>query len=196
MTTNNLRLIPILMYSKYMATYNLGVIMEKICARCKVSKHLPSFVMDKRNEDGRTKTCRKCYATNKLEKFVRTPEQIEAQRQKLLGRKYSLEHRLAQSEGQLRLVEAKKHVFQTREEPDQETFRMRMKYRIWKEQVKKLKGNFCDLCKSTKMLHVHHIKCFYKYPELRTELDNGQVLCVSCHTKLTWKLRKELGNDK
>lgn len=39
----------------------------------------------------------------------------------------------------------------------------------------------CEECGSTEKLEGHHIKEWSKYPELRYEPDNIQILCHSCH---------------
>jgi len=45
-------------------------------------------------------------------------------------------------------------------------------------------GNACECCGQRTDLHVHHIKSWNDYPELRHELDNAKVLCTSCHRKV------------
>lgn len=39
----------------------------------------------------------------------------------------------------------------------------------------------CELCGSTDQLHVHHIKSFTQFPELRLDPDNLMLLCRGCH---------------
>jgi len=39
----------------------------------------------------------------------------------------------------------------------------------------------CECCGVKVSLHVHHIKPFAKYPELRYEQSNAEVLCPKCH---------------
>ena len=47
----------------------------------------------------------------------------------------------------------------------------------------------CKQCSSTDILHVHHIKNWKEYPELRFDINNGITLCKSCHMKLHGKGR-------
>jgi 5-methylcytosine-specific restriction endonuclease McrA len=42
-------------------------------------------------------------------------------------------------------------------------------------------GPICMKCKSTKKIHVDHIKPRSKYPELETDFENLQVLCEPCN---------------
>lgn len=164
--------------------------MEKTCGRCGKTKRVQKFKVDKRQNDGRTVTCRQCYETNKLDKFFRTPEQIESQRKKLLGRKYTLEHRLAISRGQKIAVEKGRHHWKRNNRPHRDSDRTHIEYKIWKEKLLERCGNKCETCDSTNRLHAHHLKCFYAFPELRFDIDNGKILCISCHMRLHAKEKK------
>jgi hypothetical protein len=62
--------------------------------------------------------------------------------------------------------------------------RNKMLYQDWREKVLAKSGKVCAHCGVTKNLHCHHIKGFRAYPELRYDVDNGIVLCSSCHQKL------------
>lgn len=57
----------------------------------------------------------------------------------------------------------------------------------WKREVRERDGNACRRCGFDTNLEVHHIKLWEKYPEFRTELDNGLTLCGNCHTLITSK---------
>lgn len=164
---------------------------RKTCMRCGEERRITSFKMDKRTPDGRTKTCRPCYTHNKLKEPWRpNKEQIESRRKKIVGRKHSLEWRFAISRGQQRAVAEGKHPWKINKDPHRDNDRNRLAYKMFREEVLKNAGYKCELCESTKRLHVHHIKCYYKYPALRLDQTNGQCLCQSCHLKETWKVRK------
>lgn len=57
-----------------------------------------------------------------------------------------------------------------------------LEYKQWRMQVF-LRDNFtCQFCnKRGGEMNAHHIKPFYKFPELRFELNNGVTLCKGCH---------------
>ena len=42
-------------------------------------------------------------------------------------------------------------------------------------------GSVCDCCGTQISLHVHHIKSFAKFPDLRFDRRNSEVLCPMCH---------------
>lgn len=57
-------------------------------------------------------------------------------------------------------------------------------YTRWREKVFERDDYTCQICgKRGGDLNAHHIKPFARYPELRTDLDNGITLCVDCHKK-------------
>jgi hypothetical protein len=49
--------------------------------------------------------------------------------------------------------------------------------------VKDIRGNKCEICDSTKKLHVHHID--YN----NVNIDSLLVVCVSCHKKIHNKIK-------
>lgn len=66
------------------------------------------------------------------------------------------------------------------------------RYREWKERSLERAGYKCEICGAvngymceccgTKIrLHVHHVKSFAKYPDLRFDPQNSEVLCPKCH---------------
>ena len=119
----------------------------------------------------------------KLKGQKRSPEQIEAQRQKLIGRKYSIEHRLAISAGQIKAIEEGRHHWKVNDNTHPHQERCQLRYKIWKEEVKKIKGNKCKMCESTERLHVHHIESYKDFPEKRLDPHNGEILCIRCHMR-------------
>lgn len=154
-----------------------------MCRRCGEVKKVQKFKSDKRQVDGRSVCCVECYTYNKLEKWTRSPEQIESQRNKLKGRKYSLEHRLALSNANKKRVADGIHPWKVNDEEHPNQDRSRLEYKIWKEKVKDLRGNKCKECSSTERLHCHHLLNFKDFPEKRFEPENGELLCIRCHTR-------------
>lgn len=47
----------------------------------------------------------------------------------------------------------------------------------------------CKDCKTAKKLHIHHIKPYLRYEELRLDVDNGMTLCRDCHIKAHKRIR-------
>lgn len=60
--------------------------------------------------------------------------------------------------------------------------RLSYKYRQWRKNVLERDGYYCQVCHGKeKVMHVHHIRPFSKYPESRYDPDNGMTLCPKCH---------------
>ena len=57
-------------------------------------------------------------------------------------------------------------------------------YSMWKEKVKNRDGGICTNCGVNENLHIHHIKSFAQYPELRINVSNGITLCKECHMEV------------
>lgn len=55
------------------------------------------------------------------------------------------------------------------------------KYLEWRRIVLNIYQKKCAECGSKKRLHCHHIRPWAQYPELRYDVNNGQVLCCLCH---------------
>jgi len=56
--------------------------------------------------------------------------------------------------------------------------------RLWRKAVYDRDNRTCVLCGAkNKVMHADHIKSFSLYPELRTSIENGRVLCIQCHRK-------------
>lgn len=60
--------------------------------------------------------------------------------------------------------------------------RYSLEYKQWRLDVLK-QGDFTCTCCGERggKLEVHHILAFSRYPEARLSLDNGSILCKSCH---------------
>ncbi len=68
-----------------------------------------------------------------------------------------------------------------------ERLRYGLEYNIWKLEVYKRDRGICRLCGlrcNNKNIVAHHINNFKDFPELRFSIDNGIVLCRSCHLKI------------
>lgn len=52
------------------------------------------------------------------------------------------------------------------------------------EECGKKHGRYCSCCGEKVVLHIHHIKPYSKYPELRYDVKNGKALCSLCHYKV------------
>ncbi len=57
-------------------------------------------------------------------------------------------------------------------------------YAQWMKDVLERDNYQCQHCNEIKNLRVHHINAFAKYPELRTQLENGITLCEYHHRQL------------
>jgi len=69
-------------------------------------------------------------------------------------------------------------------------------YRDWKIKVRERDGNKCTKCGSTKKIHAHHIISWEENKMLRFEVDNGVLLCISCHNSLHKKGKKRRVSDE
>jgi 5-methylcytosine-specific restriction endonuclease McrA len=60
-------------------------------------------------------------------------------------------------------------------------------YTEWRRLVKLRDLLTCQMCKKKgkRGLHVHHIRRYADYPELRYVVDNGICLCKACHKTVT-----------
>jgi len=64
-------------------------------------------------------------------------------------------------------------------------------WKDWKKQVYERDNHTCQLCfSSEKNLNPHHILYRKDHPELTFDVNNGIVLCRSCHSTVHWKDEK------
>lgn len=83
---------------------------------------------------------------------------------------------------------------------DEDRIRMRSypEYEAWRESVLEIRGRECGACfkgEEHAQLHVHHIRNFSTYRELRTEITNGFVLCRECHIEFHKTYGSDLNNE-
>jgi transcription elongation factor Elf1 len=57
------------------------------------------------------------------------------------------------------------------------------KYRKWRKAVFEKCDNTCQHCGHKDKLHAHHIVAWNDNEMLRFDVDNGIILCISCHAK-------------
>jgi len=62
-------------------------------------------------------------------------------------------------------------------------WRSSREYRTWRVHVIR-RDKVCQVCRSKKNRHAHHLSDASSYPELRFDVKNGIVLCKKCHTSL------------
>lgn len=63
----------------------------------------------------------------------------------------------------------------------------------WRLEILTRDKFICQKChrNDSPKLIAHHIKSVREYPYLSMDIDNGITLCVSCHTKLHWQIKKK-----
>lgn len=57
-------------------------------------------------------------------------------------------------------------------------------YRRFKLKVLERDNRTCQMCGDKNKIHVHHIKPFASFPNLRFDVNNGLSLCQPCHIKV------------
>ena len=64
-------------------------------------------------------------------------------------------------------------------------WRTSKEYKAWRKEVMSVCSDTCTACgKVSSHNHVHHVKCASYNPELKFEVENGTVLCKTCHMLL------------
>lgn len=89
-------------------------------------------------------------------------------------------------ENMFSMLERKRPTFYTATQYKQKahnTKRSSKQYKKWREGVLKRCGYKCTECGATENLHVHHTKQYCDNIFLRTDPNNGTVLCRDCHAK-------------
>lgn len=103
------------------------------------------------------------------------------------GTKFSQEHRQKLSETKQKYFANGRHPhnFKDNKEWENEVIRHSDQYINWRQFVYSKDNYTCQRCKkkSNKII-AHHIKSFSGYPELRFDINNGEVLCRGCHCKI------------
>lgn len=66
------------------------------------------------------------------------------------------------------------------------------KYQRWRKAVLTRDEYLCQGCLTVEGsgLHVHHIKPWALYPELRYDVDNGLTLCAQCHKEIHQAMKR------
>lgn len=134
--------------------------------------------------------------------YVMTDEIKENMRLAQIGKKRSPESiakRVAKNTGKKRSDEARKNISESLKgdkspswkggiSKENDRIRKSVDFKLWREKVFERDNWTCCECDTRGgVLHPHHIKSFYEYPELRFEVNNGITLCVDCHRQTeTW----------
>jgi len=107
----------------------------------------------------------------------------------MTGKHHSLETRIKISNiGKDRVLSGKHNNYMGGIERFNSAFKRSLEYKLWRAFVMKRDNYTCQMCgiRGGK-LHVDHIKPFATFLELRTDPNNGRVLCIPCHRKTpTW----------
>lgn len=67
-------------------------------------------------------------------------------------------------------------------------------YKEWRKKILERDDCKCVKCGSLKNLHCHHIKSWNEREDLRFSIENGEVLCATCHIKIG-KENKEINGE-
>lgn len=115
-----------------------------------------------------------------------TEESKQKQRDKMLGRTLTLEHRskvikyliFGDVKGE------KSHCWKGGISPINARLRSSKEFKKWRKGVLERDNYTCKWCGLySKSNHADHIAPFALFPELRFSLDNGRTLCSKCHLK-------------
>lgn len=136
-----------------------------ICVTCGQEKDVELFVI---NKGIRRKQCKKCKSKANSSGKPRTTCFKKGHQPPYAGKKMPPE-----------MVERMREV---RRNPNA-TGRGSYRYQIWKFTVFQRDNCKCVNCGATQKLHAHHIVPWKVDETKRFDVDNGQTLCNSCHSK-------------
>lgn len=110
-----------------------------------------------------------------------------------LGKKYSLEKRIAQS---ARLQDISIENWEGFVSTKTDRLKSSKQYKDWRRQVFERDNWTCQECGvRNNKLHPHHIKAKSTHPELVFEVSNGITLCKDCHRKTdSYGRNRRMGN--
>lgn len=142
---------------------------------------------------------------------MKNPEFLKKMRQKQLGNKHALGHKLSEESrkkisetlkrkyksGELISPFAKMPVKYGKEAPNwkggKTKLRLATKYKEWRKEILENDNFVCQICKKRGgKLHAHHLKKWNKYPKLRFDIHNGITICKECHHRLHKKIEIDL----
>ena len=73
-------------------------------------------------------------------------------------------------------------------QPEHLKIRNSKEVREWKLECLERDNHTCQKCGEIEGLHIHHVKSFDEFSELRTVLENGITLCGDCHYEIHYNL--------
>ncbi len=72
--------------------------------------------------------------------------------------------------------------------PEIRKIRNSLELKQWRKEVFERDNYICVNCdKRGGYLHAHHINSFARYPEQRSDINNGTTLCRNCHSNIHYK---------
>lgn len=76
---------------------------------------------------------------------------------------------------------------------ENEKIRKSLEYKEWIKKILIRDNYICQICGVKNVpFHIHHVKEFSKYPDLRLEITNGITLCIPCHSQIHKKLLRRI----
>ena len=163
------------------------------CVKCGIEKELHDF---RKNGKWFKHTCKECLNaplrtgkehTGRFKKGDKPSESTQFKKGQTAhnkGKKLSSEE-----------IERMKESYQKRKpRPDRGgKGRHTTKYREWQTAIKERDNNECKHCRSKEDIHCHHIIAWVDNENLRFDVENGMLLCNSCHMAHEFKERQKKG---